>query len=119
MSGNLKDILSGSNKDMGNQQLMDYLSSRLSKEQQHEVEKNMAADDFVNDAVEGLQQINSTKKMQEFADDLNRELQKQIEKNKKRKNKRRWKDAPNTYIIILLLLTLMLICFFVIKKMQG
>jgi hypothetical protein len=111
MSGDLKDILSNSNKDIDNQQLMDYLSNELSKAGSHEVEKSMAEDEFMNDAVEGLQQIGGKKNMQEYVEQLNRGLQKQIAKNKKLKNKRRWKDSPYTYIAIVLILALMVLCY--------
>ena len=61
MNNDLKDILSNSNKDIDNQQLLAYLSDQLSKSNMHEVEKTMAEDAFMNDAIEGLQQIDSKK----------------------------------------------------------
>ena len=42
MNNDLKDILSNSNKDIDNQQLLAYLSHQLSKSNTHEVEKSMA-----------------------------------------------------------------------------
>lgn len=116
MSDNLKDILSNSNKDIDNQQLMDYLSNQLSKAASHEVEKDMAADEFVNDAVEGLQNIDSKKNLQAYVEQLNSDLQKQLAINKKQKNKRRWKDSPITYIAVVIILSLLLICFVLLKK---
>ena len=116
MSNDLKDILGNSNKDIDNQQLMDYLSSQLNKAGEHEVEAAMADDAFVNDAVEGLQQIPDKKNMQAYVEQLNEELQKQIAKNKKRKEKRRLKDSPYTYWAIIILLLLMIICFIAVKK---
>ena len=62
MRNDLKDILSNSNKDIDNQQLMDYLSNQLSSADTHEVEESMTDDEFMNDAVEGLQQIANKKK---------------------------------------------------------
>ena len=116
MSDDLKDILSNSNKDIDNQQLMDYLSNQLSKAASHEVEKNMAADEFVDDAVEGLQKIDSKKNLQSYVEQLNNDLQKQVAKNKKQKNKRRWKDSPNTYITVVIILLLLLLSFVLLKK---
>jgi hypothetical protein len=116
MSNDLKDILSNSNKDIDNQQLMDYLSQQMSDDKKHDVEKSMAADPFLNDAIEGLQQIDDTKRMEAFATLLNKDLQKHIIKNKKQKNKRRWKDQPYTYIAIVVFLVLAVICFVVLKK---
>lgn len=116
MSNDLKDILGNSNKDIDNQQLMDYLSSQLNKANEHEVEKAMANDAFMNDAVEGLQQMQDTKNMQAYVEQLNADLQKQIAKNKKRKEKRRLKDSPYTYWAIIILLVLMVLCFIAVKK---
>jgi anti-sigma factor RsiW len=116
MSNDLKDILGNSNKDIDNQQLMDYLSSQLNKANEHEVEKAMADDAFINDAVEGLQQMQDAKNMQAYVEQLNADLQKQIAKNKKRKEKRRLKDSPYTYWAIIILLVLMVICFIAVKK---
>jgi hypothetical protein len=116
MSNNLKDILSESNKDIDNQKLMDYLSNHISQADTHEVEKNMANDIFVNDAVEGLQQFTPSKDLQLYVEQLNSDLQKQIVKNKKRKEKRRIKDQPYTYFAIIFILLLLVICFLVIRR---
>jgi hypothetical protein len=116
MSDDLKDILSNSNKDIDNQQLMDYLSNQLSKAQTHDVEKHMAEDPFLNDAVEGLQQIEPTEKINNYTIQLNQELQKVIAKNKRAREKRRWKDSPTIYIVIISILLLLVLCFFLLKK---
>lgn len=116
MKNDLKDILSGSNKDIDNQKLMDYLSGHLSAPDRHEVENNMADDAFLNDAVEGLQKMTNKKDMQGYVDQLNNDLQKQTLKNLKRKDKRRWKDQPYTYFTIIIVLILLVFCFIVIKK---
>lgn len=115
MSDDLKNILSNSNKDIDNQQLMDYLSNQLSKAQTHQVETNMADDPFLNDAVEGLQKIDPTEKINNYSIQLNLELQKIITKNKKAREKRRWKDSPAIYLVIISLLLLLVLCFFLLK----
>ena len=116
MSDDLKDILSNSNKDIDNQQLMDYLANQLSKAQTHEVEANMAEDPFLNDAVEGLQQIDKKENIGNYTIQLNQELQKVIAKNKKAREKRRWKDSPTIYLVIISILLLLVLCFFLLKK---
>jgi len=116
MSDELKDILSNSNKDIDNQKLMDYLSQQLSKQETHDLEKMMAEDEFINDAVEGLEQFSSKKNMSISVEQLNRELQKQLAKKKQRKEKRKIKDQPWLYFTIVLLLVLVVICFVLIKK---
>ena len=107
MNNDLKDILSNSNKDIDNQQLLAYLSDQLSKSNMHEVEKTMADDAFMNDAIEGLQQIDSKKNIPIHLEELQAGLQKQLAKNAKRK-KRRWQDNPQVYLITIVLIVLLL-----------
>ncbi len=116
MSDDLKNILNNSNKDIDNQKLMDYLSKQLSKQDTHDLEKMMADDEFMNDAVEGLEQFSSVKKLPLSVQQLNRELQKQITKKKNRKEKRKIKDQPWVYFTIILLLLLTIVCYVIIKK---
>ena len=54
MSDELKNILSNLNKDIEQNKLLDYLNKKLSAADAHELEKQMADDEFMNDAVEGL-----------------------------------------------------------------
>ena len=116
MDDKLLNILSNSNKDIDNQKLMDYLSAKLSAEEKHEIEKQMADSDFVNDAVEGLEDVKNKKDLSFFVEQINADLHKQLEKKKTRKQKRRLKDQPWIYLAIVLLLLLIIICFIVIKK---
>ncbi len=116
MDDKLLNILSNSNKDIDNQKLMDYLSGKLSADEKHEVEKQMADSDFMNDAVEGLEDVKNKKNLTFFVEQLNSDLQKQLEKKKKRKKKRALKDQPWLYLAIILLLLLSIISFIVIKK---
>jgi len=116
MSDDIKNILNNSNKDIDNQKLMDYLSKQLSKQEEHDLEKMMADDEFINDAVEGLEQFNNVSKLPVSVEQLNRELQKQIAKKKQRKEKRRIKDQPWVYFTIILLLILTIVCYVIIKK---
>ena len=116
MSDDLKNILNNSNKDIDNQKLMDYLSQQLSKQDSHDLEKMMADDEFMNDAVEGLEQFDNVKKLPLSVEQLNRALQKQITKKKSRKEKRKIKDQPWVYFTIILLLILTIVCYIIIKK---
>ncbi|MEO6549213.1 MAG: hypothetical protein ABIN94_14520 [Ferruginibacter sp.] len=116
MNRDLKNILDNSNKDIDNQQLIDYLSNQLSEQDSRTIEESMADDEFINDAVEGLQKMENKQAMQDYVEQLNSDLQKQIAKNKNRKNKRKLKDQPYTYFTILLILILLVISFVIIKK---
>lgn len=119
MSDDLKNILNNSNKDIDNQKLMDYLSQQLSNQESHELEKMMAEDEFINDAVEGLEQFSSKKNMAVSVEQLNRGLQKQIAKKKGRKEKRKLKEQPWVYFTIILLLLLIIISYVLVKKYKD
>jgi anti-sigma factor RsiW len=116
MNNDLLNILSNSNKDIDNQQLMDYLSGHLSPEELHEVERSMADSEFVNDAVEGLQHITDKKDLQVYVDELNATMQKSLQKKKLRRQKRRLKDDPWGIIAVALVILLCIIAYIVIRK---
>lgn len=116
MNKDLLNILANSNKDIDNQQLMDYLSGKLSGEDLHELERSMAGDEFLNDAVEGLQQIKNKKDMQAYVDQLNASMQKSLEKKKTHRLRRRLKDEPWTYLAIILIIVLCILGYIVIRQ---
>jgi anti-sigma factor RsiW len=119
MSDDLKDILSNLNKDIEQEKLLDYLNKNLSAAEVHEVEKQMADDEFMNDAVEGLENFRNKKDVSLMVQQLNSELKKQTAKKKARKEKRRLKDQPWLYISIVTLLLLIIVAYLVIKKYLG
>jgi len=111
------DILSNSNKDIDNQKLMDYLSGKLTGEALHEVERSMADNEFLNDAVEGLQQIGNKKDMQAYVDQLNASMQKTLEKKKSRRLKRRLKEEPWGILAVIIIIVLCVLGFIVIRTL--
>ena len=119
MSNDLLNILSNSNKDIDNQKLMDYLSGKLSKQEQHEIEKEMAGNELMNDAVEGLKTIQDQQAIQSYVEQLNKNLHKQLAQKKERRQKRRLKDEPWIYIAIVMLLALIVITYMIIHKLQA
>ena len=116
MSDDLKDILSNLNKDIEQEKLLDYLNKKLSASEAHELEKQMADDEFVNDAVEGLEHFKNKQDLSLLVEQLNRDLKKQTEKKKLKKEKRKLKDQPWFYITLITLLLLVIISYLVIKK---
>ncbi len=116
MSDNLKDILSNLNKDIEQEKLLDYLNRKLSAADAHEVEKQMADDEFINDAVEGLENFKNKKELSLIIEQLNNELKKQTSRKKKKTEKRRFKEQPWLYITIITILLLAIISFVLIKK---
>jgi t-SNARE complex subunit (syntaxin) len=115
MSDDLKDILNNSNKDIDNQKLMDYLSKQLSNQDSHELEKMMADDEFMNDAIEGLAEFDNVKKLPLSVEQLNRNLHKLLNKKTTRKEKRKIKDNPWLYFTIIFLLLLVVVCFVLVR----
>jgi anti-sigma factor RsiW len=116
MNKDLLNILANSNKDIDNQQLMDYLSGKLSAEELHEIEQSMADSEFLNDAVEGLQQISNKKNMQAYVDELNASMQKTLEKKKQRRLKRRLKEDPWSLLAVIIVITLCILGYIIIRK---
>jgi len=100
------DNILHSEEELSDEQLMNYLKGVLSQEDAHDIEEKMVDDSFVNDAIEGLQQFSSNKKLDDYVRQLNHHLHQQIDAQKQRKNKRRIKDMPwiiQALIIVLLL----------------
>lgn len=116
MSKDLKDILANLNKDIEQEKLLDYLNKNLSADEAHDIEKQMADDEFMNDAVEGLESFKNKKDVSLLVQQLNSELKKQTAKKKAKKEKRKLKDQPWLYISLVTLLLLVIIAYMVIKK---
>jgi len=115
MSNDLFNILSNSNKDIDNQKLMDYLSGKLSDSEKHEVEKLMSDSHFMNDAVEGLQNVEDKNKLQVYVDQLNKELHQQLQKPRDRREEKKIQEYPWTYLAIILILGLCILGYIVIR----
>lgn len=119
MSENLKDILTNLNKDIEQEKLLDYLNKKLSASEAHELEKQMADDEFMSDAVEGLENFKDKKDVSLLVEQLNRDLKKQTAKKKLKKEKRKLKEQPWLYITLVILLLLVIVSYIVIKKYLG
>lgn len=118
MSDELKNILSNLNKDIEQEKLLQYLTSKLPDAEQHEFEKQMNDDDFMNDAVEGLQQLENKNVIPAYVQQLNTDLRKQLNKKKKRREKRKIPTQYWTYISIILLLILIVVAYLILKTID-
>jgi anti-sigma factor RsiW len=114
----LLNILSNSNKDIDNQKLMDYLSGKLSAQEQHEVERWMSENEFANEAMEGLQKLHGKKDLQVYVDQLNKELNQYITKKKERRERRKIKELPWVYITIVFILLIIILAYLVLDKLK-
>lgn len=117
MLNDLLNILSNSNKDIDNQKLMDYISGRLSGKDKHEVEQWMIDSNFESEALEGLQSLTDKKDLQLYVDQLNKELNKYLQQKKQRRDRRKIKEIPWSYLAIVLVLMLIIIAYFVIQRL--
>ncbi|MEO6134204.1 MAG: hypothetical protein ABIP35_03560 [Ginsengibacter sp.] len=114
MQDDLLNILSNSNKEIDNQKLMDYLSNQLSDKEKHEFEKELIDSEMLSDAVEGLESFANKNDVSLFAEQLNKNLQKQLRKKKQRKERRILTNMQWVYFAIVLLLLIIVISFLVI-----
>jgi anti-sigma factor RsiW len=117
MNNDLLNILPDNNNGIDDRKLMDYLEGKLSGEEKYEVEKWMADNDIASDAVEGLENIKEKKSLQQYVDQLNKNLQSQLQKKKEHRIKRRLKQYPWLYFTIILILTLCIIAYIIITRL--
>ena len=115
----LLNILSNSNKDIDNQKLMDYLSGKLSAAEKHELEKQMAESELVNDAVEGLQQFKDQRKLEVYVDQLQKQLNSYIQKKKERRKPKWFRGQYDQWILlsVIIVLLLIIIAYFAIRDL--
>jgi anti-sigma-K factor RskA len=114
----LLNILSNSNKDIDNQKLMDYLSGKLSAAEKHEVEKQMADNELMNDAVEGLQQFKDQKKLDVYVEQLQKQLNTYVRQKKTRRGK--WFHGQYDqwiFLSVIIVLLLIIIAYVVIRSL--
>jgi hypothetical protein len=113
----LKDILN-EDDDLKNDDLLKYVQGDLPKDGQYKVEKQMNDSDFVSDAMEGLQGIRNKRSIEQYVDELNRQLHNQVESKKKRREKRKLKEYPWITIAVVIVLGLCLLAYVVVRYYQ-
>ncbi len=96
------------NNDMNDDLLKDYLNGNLSEEAIQDFEKQMSESEFVQDAVEGLQTFSSEKKIQDYVQQLNKNLHTNLNHKKNRKD---ITPEKNYLWIIFSILIVLLLCF--------
>lgn len=103
---------------LNEEQLMKYLQGKLSNQELHEVEKQMADSDFMNDAVEGLQSFRSNRNIDQYVQQLNHQLKKQTNIKKKRREKRRLKKNDWITLAVIIVLLLCILSYVVIREIK-
>jgi len=106
-------------EELNEQELMKYLSGKASEESRFAIEQQMADSAFINDAVEGLQQLGSPEKIQELKDQLNKQLHKETSKRTHRKKKHGIADQQWLIVAILAILLLCIAGYLMIHFNAG
>ena len=104
------------NQDALDEQLMNYLKENLSDDEWKNVQKQMGDDAFVKDALDGLQQFSSNKKLHEYVHSLNQNLQQQLATKKQKEAKRKqihpsWIVMATVIILLLCVLAYVVVMF--------
>ena len=114
MSENWLDILS-KNSNIDQQKLLDYLEGKLSEEERHEVEKLMADSDFINDAVEGLENMKDKQKIASVLYELNHQLSNRIHNRRAKRFKKKIPDQTLLVITTVTLLVLVVLAYVIYR----
>ena len=115
---NKKNILHNINEPLNEEQLLNYVANNLQEEETYALELEMQQNEFMNDAVEGLQSFKEQQHIQSYVNELNKQLVQQTTKKKNRRNKRKLKDQDWIVITTLIIIMLCILGYIVIKKMQ-
>jgi len=79
----------------------------------------LADNDFMNDAIEGLENVKDKKDINFFVEQLNRNLHKKLLQKQKRKHKRKLLQQRWVYAAIVLILALLVATWLLIIKYQA
>lgn len=109
----LKNILNNG-PELNEDALKRYLNGTASEEERFEIENQMADEAFLNDAVEGLQNFKDPQLMDHYVNQINKEIQVQTSKKKRRRIKRHIEDQNWTLISVILIIVLCILGYFVI-----
>jgi hypothetical protein len=110
---NWKDIFN-KEAEVSDEELLKYLNHDISEADMHAIEEKMAASDFHNDAIEGLQEFKDKKSILTLTNTLNQQLKKQIVRSGKRKKKRKIQDQQWMIVVVLSVLFLSIIGYLLI-----
>jgi hypothetical protein len=116
MNEEFLNILTNNDTDIDSGKLLDYLHGKLSGEEKHRVEKAIADSEFLNDAIEGLEKVRESGKLQGYVEQLNKGLQNHLEKKKLRREKRKLKENPWIYIAIIFILLFTILAYVAIRQ---
>jgi hypothetical protein len=112
MSYKLKNILHPLSSDVDKQTLLKYLLGKLTKEKQNKVQNKINVNSFEAEALEGLKEFKDKKVIPSIVINLNKELRKKTDTKYSAYKKQKLGLHPPLPLIITLILTLLMICYF-------
>ena len=118
MRNELLDILSGKTTAITNEQLINYLTGKLSDSEKHELEKSMISSGIDNDAIEGLQMVANKDHLHQYEHDLNRMLREKLHSKKVRRKSLKLNSINNLLILTGALLVFILLIWVIFHLMQ-
>lgn len=113
----LENILNNED-DLSEDQLKKYLSGEGNADDTYAVERGMADSEFIDDAVEGLQAFSSDSKLDDYVNQINKNLGVQLQERKQKKEKRKIKNLTWGTIAVIVILLITVICFMVIRMLK-
>ena len=119
MNDRLKDILSTSANSIDPVKLMAYLNNELSPEEAQKVEEKLAADEFQQTALEGLEVFRNKKELEAITYQLNRELNKKIRKRNQQRKKSRGAQPMQILVVTIIFLLLIILAYWIISRLLS
>jgi anti-sigma factor RsiW len=107
-------------EQISEQQLLAYLQGKLAPKEQYAIELLLQEDEFLNDAVEGLQHVQDPQSIEQMTVQLNLLLRRQIrERNSSRRLKRRTKPDRQLWLYIMIVLIFVVVAYAVYRIAVG
>lgn len=97
-------------------ELLAYVNNTMSQEERYAFEKAMNDNAFLSDATEGLTQLQSTKKLDEYVVQLNNQLHQLTQSTKNKRKKRKLELQDWIIMAVVLIITLCTLAYFVLHQ---
>jgi len=108
-----KDILSGKEEKLSDEDLLRFLDENISEEEKNILEKK-ATGSFEGDAIDGLQQIKDKARLHNHLNQLNRKLPQLLRHKKYRPERNGIKDLQWIILAIIILLFLCIMTYMIL-----
>ena len=119
MHPDLLDILSRKESPITNEQLVNYLTGKMSDEERHELEKTIADAGLDNDAFEGLHLVENKNRLQQYQLDINKALHEKLKQKKPKRRQIKLLQLPWLLLLTGGLLALIFFVWFMLHLLQG